>query len=221
MTVFDILVKYRTGLLHGVAVTLQLCGIVWTMGLIGGTVLGVCGARWRLWIGVPSRVGSFVLSGIPVLVVLFWLYYPLQSIFGVTIDAFYTTAMTLTIINTLAVADTIRGALIEFPSQYSVAARVCGLSARCTLLHVQLPIIARQVIPGLLVLQVMMLQMTLFGSLISVEEIFRVAQRINAEVYQPVEVYSTLAVFFLMICMPLNGLAYWLRIRFTRNLSES
>ena len=65
-----------------------------------------------------------------------------------------------------------------------------------------------------------MLQCSLFASLISVDEIFRVAQRINATIYRPVEIYSALALLFLAVCLPLNGLALWLRMRFTRDLSE-
>jgi ABC-type amino acid transport system permease subunit len=67
---------------------------------------------------------------------------------------------------------------------------------------------------------VTILQATLFASLISVDEIFRVAQRINAIVYRPIEIYTALAGFFLLICLPLNGLAYFLEARFTRDLSE-
>ena len=65
-----------------------------------------------------------------------------------------------------------------------------------------------------------MLQATLFASLISVDEIFRVAQRINAVEYKPVEVYTALALFFLLVCLPLNGVALLLRHRFGHDLSE-
>jgi ABC-type amino acid transport system permease subunit len=65
-----------------------------------------------------------------------------------------------------------------------------------------------------------MLQATIFASLISVGEIFRVAQRINSEVYRPVEIYTALALFFLAVCLPLHGLAQYLKKRYTRNLSE-
>jgi len=153
-------------------------------------------------------------------VFLFWLHYPLQAILGVVIDPFYTAAAALSTINVFAVADLVRAVLADFPSQYVVAAKVCGLSDRQTLLRIQLPIIFRQILPGLLMIQVNMLQATLFASLISVDELFRVAQRINATIYKPVEIYTALAVFFLAICLPLNGLAIWLRSRFTRDLSE-
>ena len=65
-----------------------------------------------------------------------------------------------------------------------------------------------------------MLQLTLFASLITVGEIFRVAQQINAQIYEPMQIYSALAIFFLVICLPLNGLAEWLKHKFTRDISE-
>jgi polar amino acid transport system permease protein len=70
------------------------------------------------------------------------------------------------------------------------------------------------------VLQVGMLHATLFASLISVEEIFRVSQRINSTIYRPVEIYTALALFFLMVCLPINLLAAYLKKRYTRDLSE-
>ena len=39
-------------------------------------------------------------------------------------------------------------------------------------------------------------------------------------VYRPVEIYTALAVLFLLICLPLHGVAYWLKRRFTRDLSD-
>lgn len=220
MTVYEILVHYRAGLVAGLLVTLQLCVIIWTVGTALGTVLGVCGARWPRAVGFPSRTISFVLSGIPVLVFLFWLHYPLQAMLGVVINPFYTAAATLSIINAFSIADLVRGILRDFPAQYVIAARVCGMSQRDTLLRIEMPIVLRQVIPTLLMIQVNMLQATLFASLISVEEIFRVAQRINSTVYRPVEIYTALGVFFLAVCLPLNGLAAWLRQRYTRDFSE-
>lgn len=220
MSVFEIIVQYREGILAGLNVTLQLSVTVWVMGLFLGSMLGAASSRWRTSIGILAKIGSFTLSGLPVLVLLFWLHYPLQSVLGVVIDPFYTAAATLCLMNIFAVADLVRGTLNDFPQEYLVAARVCGLPHKTTLVKIQLPIILRQILPGLLLIQVNMLQMTLFASLISVDEIFRVAQRINSQIYQPVEVYTALGVFFLLICLPLNGMALWMRARFTRDLSE-
>jgi ABC-type amino acid transport system permease subunit len=220
MNVFEILSEYRVGFLSGLYVTLKLCLIIWTAGLGLGSLLGVAGRKWKYAVGVPSRIGSFALSGIPILVFLFWLHYPLQSILGVVIDPFYTAATTIAIINIAAVSDVVRTVLQDFPAHYLQAAKVCGLSSRQTMLRIEMPIVLRQVIPSLLIIQVNMLQATLFASLISVDEIFRVAQRVNAQIYRPVEIYTALGVLFLLVCLPLNGLAQWMKIRFTRDLSE-
>ncbi len=219
-TVFDILIQYHTGFLSGLVVTLQLCGIIWSLGIILGSALGFLGWQHPYSIGKVSRMISFVLAGIPILVFLFWLHYPVQAMFQVVIDPFYTAAFTFTIINIFGVSDLVRFALEDFPEQYLSAARVCGLSRKKTIFKIQLPILLRHILPGLLILQVTMLHVTLFASLISVEEIFRVAQRINAQIYKPVEIYTALGLFFLAVCLPINGVAIWIKNKYTRNLSD-
>jgi len=221
MSVFDIIVTYKEGLLAGLFVTLKLCLIIWSSGIVIGTILGYLGSKYRKEVGGFSSSASFVLSGIPVLILLFWLHYPLQAILNVSIDPFYTAALAISIINVFAVADLVRSALINFPVQYSLAAKVCGLTQKETFIKIEFPIILRQIIPTVLSLQVNMLQLTLFASFISVEEIFRVSQRINALIYKPIEIYTALAIFFLIICLPLNGLAIWLKRKYTRDISEN
>ena len=220
MSVFDILSKYRVEFLIGLWVTVKMCLAIWSTGIIAGTALGAAGARWKYVIGIPSKAVSFVLSGVPILVFLFWLHYPVQTLLGIVVEPFYTAVAALSTVNVLLVADAVRGVLNDFPRQYVLAANVCGLSHRQTLLRIQLPIVFRQVLPSILLIQVTMLQATLFASLISVDEIFRVAQRINSLVYRPVEIYTALAVFFLIVCLPMHAVAHWLKHRFSRDLSE-
>ena len=221
MSVFDILLRYYPAFLQGLSVTLQLSAIIWITGVVLGTAIGVLSNRYKVGVGLPARITSFLLSGIPILVFLFWLHYPAQAMFDIVVDPFYTAALTLSIVNIFGVADLVRTALDDFPKQYLTAAKVSGLTKKQTIVNIQLPLIFRQVLPGLLLLQVMMLHTTLFASLISVEEIFRVAQRINAQIYRPVEIYTALGVFFLMVSLPINGFALWFKAKFTRDISEN
>ncbi len=220
MLFFQIIEQYHVAILNGLGVTLRLCIVIWISGLVVGTLVGIASNKWSRGVGPALQVGSFVLSGLPILVLLFWLHYPLQSMLNVVIDPFYTSAAALSLVNAVLVADLVKGVLRDFPKQYIIAARVCGLSPVETALRIQLPIALRQALPGLLLIQVSMLQATLFASLISVNEIFRVAQQINAVIYRPIQVYTALGLFFLAICLPLNGLALWLRRKYTRDTSE-
>jgi ABC-type amino acid transport system permease subunit len=220
MSVLDILVTYHIAFLQGLRVTLELCLVIWSSGLVLGTVLGVVGANYPHSWGHFTRGMSFAFSAIPTLVVLFWLHYPAQAAFNVVIDPFYTASLTLSLVNIFGVGELVRQAVADFPAQYMIAGRVCGLSPRDLVTKIQLPILFRQLLPSLMVLQVGMLHATLFASLISVEEIFRVSQRINSTIYRPVEIYTALAFFFLLVCLPINLTAAYLKKRYTRDLSE-
>ncbi|MCX7176040.1 MAG: ABC transporter permease subunit [Proteobacteria bacterium] len=220
MNFLQITQQYGEAMLGGLYVTLKLSVIIWVSGIVVGGALGTLGAAFRTSVGDASRVVSVILAGMPALVFLFWMHYPLQAYLEVVIDPFVTAALTLSIINIFLVADLVRGAIVDFPRQYLDAARVSGMTMSDTLFQIQLPLLLRQIIPGLLLIQITVFQMTIFASMISVDEIFRVAQRVNSIIYRPVEIYTLLAIFFIAVCVPLNLFAHWLRIRFTRDYSE-
>ena len=218
-TIAQIVVQYREGLLSGLLVTLGLVAIVWLSGLIFGVLFGWY-AHQKKSTGHALKVLWFLISSIPILVILFWLHFPFQEILGIVIRPFITAAAALSLVNIVFVAAIVKDALDEFPEQYSIAGKVSGLNEREIFSKIKFPLILRATIPQFLFLQVAMLQATIFASLISVEEIFRVAQRINSSIYKPIEIYTTLALFFVAICLPLNLIAYRLKNKYTRNLSE-
>lgn len=219
MNVFEILTSYYQALLSGLWVTLELFVLASVCGVVCGVLLGVAGARDRFF-GSLLRAGSFVVTSIPILVLIFWFYYPFQTLFSISLDPFTTAVVVLALVNTAAIAELVRVTLEDFPEQYLTAARVCGMSDADMVRKIQFPIMLRQIIPSLLTTQVFILQATIFASLISVPEIFRVTQNINAVIYKPVEIFTSLAIFFLAICLPLNGLAFYLKKQYTRNFSE-
>ena len=214
MSVWEILVKYHNQLLGGLEVTLWLCAATYTIGLIAGVLIGVGRYRVGAWLDMPCRLISILLSALPLIVLLFWLHYPLQYLLQVVIKPIYTSIAALSFIMTFMVADVVAEALHSFPMELIDAARVTGMSKKQMAWRIQWPIILREIIPQLLFIMVVILQGTLFTSLISVEEIFRVAQQINSDIYQPVQIYTTLAIFFIVICSALNLLGIYLKSRF-------
>lgn len=220
MSFWDIVATYLNDLVGGLQVTLHLNLIVWGSGIIFGTALGLVSARWPNSLGMSTRLFALIFVGTPFLVLLFWMHYPFQIILGIVVPPFITAALTLSAVNVFLVADLVRGVLEDFPTQYLMAGDVAGLSRRRIALSIQLPIALRQLLPRVLLVQIVMLHGSLFASLISVDEVFRVAQRINSRIYKPVEIYTLLAALFLVVTLPLYALAAWLRRRFTRDLSE-
>jgi ABC-type amino acid transport system permease subunit len=138
----------------------------------------------------------------------------------IVVDPFITSVVALTTIMMVIVSDMVKNALGEFPAQYILSAKACGLNSGQIIRKIQLPIIFRQLLPNLLFAMVTVLQASLFASMIGVNEIFRVAQQINSDIYKPVEIYTALAIFFIAICAALNLLAFWLKSKLKWSFSE-
>lgn len=207
MSILEVVYQYRAAYLAGLGVTLKLCALAWVCGLIGGTAAALLSQWWPRLVGWPTAMLSRVTEAVPILVLLFWLHYPAQTAIGVLVDPFVTTGALLALLNALAVFGILHTAIQHVPNELVEAARVCGVDRQRVFWRIEFPLALRSALGSLTTAQVNVLQLSIFGSLISVNELFRVSQQINAQIYRPVEVYSAIALFFLGICLPLNLLA--------------
>lgn len=220
MSIIEIFLAYREGFLQGLLVTLKLCVFVWLIGILMGTAIGVLSAKYERSIGLLARAISILTSGVPILVLLYWLYYPAQQQLQIDIPAFNIAVFALSFVNVLVVADLVRNAIKDLPGQYMMAAKVSGLSERTIITRIQIPLIFKHLLGPVLLAQITMLHSSIFASLINVDDIFRQIQRINAIVYKPIELYTALAIFFILITVPLNILAYYLKQQYAQDYSE-
>lgn len=220
MDIFEIFSTYKEGFLQGLGVTLRLCLLVWIIGIVAGTVFGILSARYNKSFGLVTKIVSTFISGVPVIVLLYWLYYPMQQELQVDIPAFNIAVFAFSFVNVFMVGDLVKNAIKDLPNQYLLAAKVSGLSERTILRKIQIPLIFKQLLGPVLLVQISMLHNSIFASLINVDEIFRQIQRINAMVYKPIELYTTLAMFFIIITVPLTLIAYYLKRKYAKDYSE-
>ena len=219
-TTFDLIVKHKEAFAQGLWVTAKLVFISWVLGIVIGAVIGVFSSKNKRMFGIPFQIFSIFITSVPILVFLFWLHYPAQSFFNISVEPFFTALFMLSIINVIAVSEIVKNGIQNMPKQYIEVANLCRISRKKRILKIELPLIFRHILPSLLMAQVNILHMSLFASLISVGEIFRVSQRVIALEYKPVEIYTALGIFFLLISLPINGFAQYLKKKYTRDLSE-
>jgi polar amino acid transport system permease protein len=220
MNIFEIFSTYKEGFLQGLGVTLRLCLMVWFIGIVVGTVFGILSAKYNKSFGLITKIISTFISGVPVIVLLYWLYYPMQQQLQIDIPAFNIAVFAFSFVNVFMVADLVKNAIKDLPNQYLLAAKVSGLSERTILQKIQIPLIFKQLLGPVLLVQISMLHNSIFASLINVDEIFRQIQRINAMVYKPIELYTALAMFFIIITVPLTLIAYYLKRKYAKDYSE-
>jgi ABC-type amino acid transport system permease subunit len=215
-----VLWEYRQAFVRGLLTTAELVVLTATVGTVVAILLEwLCHA-----IGSPLRrvVDSiaFGVSAIPALVILFWLYYPAQAALGVVVSPFWTALIALSLVNVFAVYRILADSLREFPKQFVATGLVSGLSRPQIASYIQLPLLLRATLPRWIDQQVVMLQTSLFASLISVEETFRVAQRINSREYRPVVIYTSMALLFLATAGTALYYARHVRLKAHRDFSE-
>jgi len=216
----ETLVTYKEGFIRGLGVTLNLCLLIWTIGIVLGTIIGILSAKYNKFFGLPAKVVSMLISGVPIIVLLYWLYYPAQQQLGVDIPAFNIAVFALSFVNAFMVADLVKNAIKDLPKQYLLSAKVSGLSEKTILTKIQIPLIFKQLVGPILLVQIIMLHSSIFASLINVDDIFRQVQRVNAIVYKPIELYTALALFFIVITIPLTLLAHYLKKKYAKDYSE-
>lgn len=210
-----ILFEYKVLFLQGFLTTLKLILTIIFIGVPLGVLLGIVGGRYSRFVGRSIRGLKFLTKVVPVLVLLFWLHYPLQALLHVVIDPFWTTVFALGSINAIATAFIVQSELELLPRSYRDAGQTLGLSKKEIVQFIELPILLRRITPTVGLHQATMLEYTLFASLISVPELFRVAQTINSMAYNPVAIYSLLVLFFFMLLTPFHLLLSLLQSRYT------
>ena len=220
MNPFDILWKYRQAFLDGLSTTAQLL----LMAAVGGTVIAAL-LQWICEVveGPVRRVVdsiAFCVAAIPALVVLFWLYYPAQTLLGVVISPFWTAVTALTLINSFSIYRIMADAVRDFPKQFVATGLVCGLTKAQIVRYIRAPLLLRAALPRWIDQQIVILQTSLFASLISVDETFRVAQRINSQVYRPVVIYTSMALLFLVTVGSVMYYSHRLRAKSYHDFSE-
>ena len=220
MTVFEILTENKEAFLKGGEITVLL--FLSSLGI--GTALGILLSTIANYFGdTVTRLVDFValcFTAIPPIVLLYWVHYPMQKQLSVDLSPFHSAVITLGALNTLAVYRIVSDAERDFPRHYLDAALVCGLSPIDSFKRIRLPILTRMCFPRWLDQQVVILHSTIFASLISVGELFRVAQKINADNYETIAIYTAMAILFLVTTGPVLVISKRLRIRWFPNLSE-
>ena len=160
------------------------------------------------------RFYIWIVRGTPLLVQLYLVFYGLPSL-GVMLDALPAAILVLGLNEGAYMAETVRGAL-ESVSRGQMEAGYCvGMNYLQIMTHVVLPQAFRTAFPALSNSMIGMLKETSMAATITVAEMFRQAQVINGRVYEPLALYTEVAVIYLFFCTVLT----WLQHKGEKQLS--
>ena len=155
-----------------------------------------------------ARFYIWIFRGTPLLVPLFLAYFGLPKL-GIVMDAFPCALLVLGLNEGAYCAETLRSAL-ESVSEGQIEAGYCvGMNYIQIMWHVVLPQAFRTAFPPLSNSLISMLKDTSLAATITVADMFMAAQRVVGRTYEPLWVYSEVALVYLFMSTLLTILQHY------------
>lgn len=210
---FNLIIRSLPLLLAGAVVTLQITVLSVGMGLIIGMFMGIARLA-RLWpVKIAATVYVDFIRGTPLLVQIFIIYFALPLIIGHRIDPFIAAITACSINSGAYVAEIFRAGIQSIDPGQMEAGRSLGMSWAQTMRYVILPQAFKRIIPPLGNEFIAMLKDSSLVSVIGFEELTRRGQLIIARTYGSFEIWTSVALIYLVMTLTISRLVDYLERR--------
>ncbi|MFA9397751.1 MAG: amino acid ABC transporter permease [Clostridiaceae bacterium] len=186
-------------LLSGLRVTIIMAVISIIFALILGIILGIFSISHIKILRAISSIYISIVRGIPLMILGLFLYFGVSSILQIRFDPLVAAIITLTINASAYLAEIFRAGIQAIDVGQTEAARSLGLGYFRTMRKVILPQAIKIMIPSFLNQFITTLKDTSILSVISVRELTLNGQIIIARNWKPFEVYSYVALMYLVM----------------------
>lgn len=194
MTFFDILAQLAQGVSYTVLVTL-VCSAT---GLVVGLILS--SLRRLHFTGITPLIDgyTYVFRGVPVLVLLFIVYFGLPGI-GFKVPPLLAMALSLGLVASAYLAEVFRGAFNSVDSAEILAGEAMGMTRLQVLIYIELPQMLRFSVPGMVNEFTTVLKFSPFAYTVGIPEITKQAMTLTATTLRGVEIYLAVGVLYFVI----------------------
>ena len=198
---------------QGLLVTLHVSALVVVIALGSGVLLGLglsFGPRWTAW---PVRIYSDVIRGLPLLVLIFSIYYMLP-LTGWNVSNFWAAVTALAAFQTAHVIEVTRGAVQSIPSGQHEAGKSIGLTFAQRMLYVVFPQALRRFLPPWINTVVATVQGSALVSLVGIVDLMLSIQQVIGRTFKPMPMYVLGALIYFVINYALSLTSRFLESRF-------
>ncbi|WP_233234865.1 amino acid ABC transporter permease [Bordetella sp. LUAb4] len=190
-------------LVQSIGWTLVLSLLAFVLGAIGGFGVMLARISPRRWLSRIALVFIEVIQGIPLLILLFIVYYGL-SVYGYEVPALVAAGMALMVYSSAYLGDIWRGCVEAMPKPQWEASECLAMTRWQTLRLVIIPQAVRLALPSTVGFLVQLIKMTSLASVIGFIELTRAGQIINNSLFEPFLIFGLVGVFYFVLCYPLS-----------------
>jgi len=194
VSLLDILLELGQGATFTILVTL-VCSMT---GLAVGLVFS---SLYRLSIKSISfliDIYTYIFRGVPVLVLLFMVYFGLPGI-GIKPPPLIAMALSLGLVSGAYLTEVFRGAFDSVDPNEIIAAQAIGMSRIQVLRYIEIPQMLRFAIPGMVNEFTSVLKYSPFAYTVGIPEITKEAMTLTANTLKGVEIYLAVGILYFLI----------------------
>lgn len=185
-------------LVQASGLTVAISAVSIAVGLAIGTVVSVAMLSRRRAVAMPARGFVSFFRGVPLLVQLL-LIYNLLPVLGINVPGVLAAVVGLSLCTAAYQAENLRGGFAGVPRGLIEAADVVGLGQIRQFWRIRLPIAFKLTLPAIISEAIMILKASSLVSVVGVVELTRMAQDLASNTYEPLPMFATAGLLYLVI----------------------
>jgi polar amino acid transport system permease protein len=188
------------GTMGGLLLTLTV-GIIAIIGsTILGTILGLMRNADSPWLRMPAMIYIQVLRSVPILILIFWVYFIPPQLFNIRVSQFSSAVLALTLFTAAYIAEIVRGGIRSVPKGQIEATQALGLTRLQRQIYVVLPQAFHAMLPVLASRYVVIVKNTSLAFLIGLADLTEIGRQINGRLMtSPIAVYVTILMMYFLV----------------------
>tara|TARA_B110000438_G_scaffold39905_1_gene39823 strand:- start:1219 stop:1881 length:663 start_codon:yes stop_codon:yes gene_type:complete len=212
---WHVLLRYQSFLIDGVLITIQMALIGMAIALTLGLVIALMGKSGIKILVIFSDIYIQIFRAIPLFVYLIWMFYGAAMLTGINVPAFATAVICLSMTHSAFMAETYRAGIESVPKGHTEAGLSVGLSRFQVMRYIILPQAIRTILPPIGNEFVIVFKSTTILGIIGVDELVRKAQFATTLSFRPFELYSAVAVIFVIMVIIISRFNLFLEKKFS------
>jgi polar amino acid transport system permease protein len=166
------------------------------LGFILGIFIGLGRLSRRAWLRVPATLYVEFFRGIPLVMVIFWIWIVIPVVLRIKIPEFGVALTAFVIFEAAYLGEIVRAGVQSVPRGQVEAATAVGLSSSQTMRRVVLPQALKNMIPSLVTQFIVLFKDTSLASIIGFMDLTKAAQVVNNREIRPFELYLFIAAVY-------------------------
>jgi polar amino acid transport system permease protein len=188
--------------IYGALKTLEISALALLFAIPIGIIFGLGRISKNKFIRVLSTVYVEVMRGVPLLVLLIWIYFVLGQF--IRLGSYWASILGLAVFSGAFIAEIVRAGIQGVAAGQMEAARSSGMSYVQAMRYIILPQAFRRVLPPLASQFIMLIKDSSLVSVISATELTLDAKNLVVATFKPLEVWTFVAVVYFIMTFSLS-----------------